>query len=124
MQGLTFRHSVHLHGTLAANAQGYVYLPQAATLKAVAAVASNASSAQLKLGTVADDDGVFTVADIGDSGVPVVWDKGDWNGALNTLGASENITFAAGTTLLWTLDFDGAAGTAAQNVSIHFDFAE
>jgi len=124
MQGSIFRHSVHLHGTLAANAQGYIYLPNGATLKMVAATASNASSATLKLGTVADDDGIFVALAIGASGVPVIWDKGDWGGALNTLGADENYYVAAGVTLLWTLDFDGAAGTAGQNVSISFDFIE
>jgi hypothetical protein len=124
MQGQVMRHSVHLHGTLAANALGYIYFQSGGTLKAVSGVASNDSAATLKLGTAADDDGIFVAAAIGDSGVPVVWDKGDWGGALNTLGADENYYVAPGTTLLWTLDYDGASGTAAQNVTLTFDWIE
>jgi hypothetical protein len=124
MQGQTVRHSVHLHGTLAADAKGYIYLPKGGTLLAVSATASNAASSTLKLGTVADDDAIFTAAAIGQSGTPVVWDQGDWNGAGNTLGSDENYYVAPATTLLWTLDFDGASGTAGQNVSLTFDWLE
>jgi hypothetical protein len=122
MQGNLYRHTVHLSGTLAANAQGYIYLPDGATLKNVAAVASNASNATLSLGTVAAATAVLTAFAIGASGVPIAKKFGDWNGTLATPG--ENYYIGPGITLLWTLDFDGAAGTAAQNVSIQFDFLE
>src|SRR4051812_2983352 len=116
MQGNILRHSVHLHGTLAANAQGYIYLPNGGVLKSMWGVASNASNATLQLGTVASATGIKTAYQIGQSGVPIEKKQGDWDGALNTLGASENYYVAPGTTLLWTLDFDGAAGTAGANV--------
>src|SRR6476660_9912146 len=124
MQGNMFRHTFHLGGTLAADQKGYIYIPNGATLKSVAAAASNAASSTLKLGTVADDDYIKTAFAVGQSGVAVEKKKGDWDGVGNTLGSSENYYVAAGTTLLWTLDFDGASGTAGQNVSLQFDFLE
>lgn len=124
MQGNMIRHTAHLHGTLAANAQGYIYLPKGGTLISVWGVASNASNATLSLGTVASATGIKTAYAIGQSGVTIEKKKGDWDGVLNTLGADENYYVAPGTTLLWTLDFDGAAGTAGQNVTVGFDFAE
>jgi len=125
MQGHKFTVSVHLSGTLAANQLGSFLLPFAATLIAVSAVAQNNSDATLTVGTVVDPDGYLSAKPIGDSGAPVQFDKTDWDGALFTgVPSVDNIRVAKDTAVAWALDFDGAAGTAAQNVSIIFTFVE
>jgi hypothetical protein len=125
MQGMLLPFQVHLHGTLAANASGRFKLPVAATLMEISASASNNSDATLQVGTAADDDGLLTATAIGDSEAVVTFDRDDWNGALYP--DVENIDyprFAEDTVIEWVLDFDGASGTAAQNVSITFVFIE
>jgi hypothetical protein len=123
MQGQLFTVSVHLHGTLAANAGGRFKLPVAATLKEVQASASNNSDAILDFGTAADPDGYLSAVTIGDSEAVITYDNDDWDGALYTdTDNIENIYIAEDTVLEWALDFDGASGTAAQNVSLLFVF--
>lgn len=122
MQGMRFVVPVHLHGTLSANAQGAFRLPCAATLAEVSACASNDSDATLQLGTSADADGVMTAAAIGDSSTPVTFDADDFDGAL---ADGENpLHLADDTIVTWLLDYDGASGTAGQNVDIVFTFLE
>ncbi len=122
MDGMRFTVCVHLHGTLAANAQGAFSLPCGATLVEVSAVGSNANSATLLVGTADETVGVMTAADIGDSSEPVVKRAANFNGALCDQVSGPH--FAAGTIIKWLLDFDGAAGTAAANVGILFTFLE
>lgn len=117
MQGNIFTHSVHLHGTLAANANGRFVLPFDCSLLRVSSVASNDSSATLLVGTTTDDDAYLTAATIGDSEVPVTKSRADFVGG-------EFPHILAGTVLEWLLDYDGSAGTAAQNVTIVFWFSE
>jgi len=115
--------TIHLHGTLAANAVGTFRLSCPATLIHVSAVASNNSDATLKIGTSADDDGILVAVAIGDSATPTVFDRGDFDGALIS-PAGECYHGAETTVYSWTLDYDGASGTAAQNVEIIFTFTE
>ena len=75
---------VHLHGTLAADAVGTFAMSFDATLEQISAVGSNASNATLKLRTATDDDGYVTAFAVGQNGVPVVRQRGDFNGALVT----------------------------------------
>ena len=122
MDGFRFTVHVHLPGTLSANQQGAFQLPCGATLTEVSACGSNVNSATLQVGTSADADGILTAQAIGDSSVPIVWDRGDFNGALvesNQFPALDDDTIVT-----WVLDFDGASGTAAANVSILFTFLE
>ena len=56
MDGLRFPVAIHLHGTLAANAQGAFALPIGMTLESVCACASNDSDAKLQLGLADDVD--------------------------------------------------------------------
>lgn len=125
MQGMLFTIAVHLHGTLAANATGNFKLPKAATLIAVSASASNAASSTLEVGTSADRDGILDAVAVGQSNVPTEWNAqhASWAGALVTAGQT-GYTFAKGDILAWDLDFDGAAGTAGQNVALLFTFLE
>lgn len=123
MQGTRFTVGVHLHGTLGANATGVIQLPCPASLVEVSASASNASDATLMLGTVADTDGYTAAFAIGQSNVPVVKNPAAFTGALVTAGYGA-LHLADNTVILWTLDYDGNGGTAAQHVDILFTFTE
>jgi len=123
MLGQHYACSFFLPGTLAANHVIEFALPFDVELVHVSAAAQNNSDATLIVGTSADDNGYITSYAIGDSGTPV--EKGaltDFNGALVTSGAYPQVS--DGTLFMATLDFDGAAGTAAQNVTIVFTFQE
>ena len=122
MDGMRFTYSVHLHGTLAANASGEFKLPCGATLVHVSLSNSAATDAILDCGTSGDPDGILSDAAVGDSGTPNVYERGDFNGAL--VDGVSGYHFAKGDIFDWDLDFDGAGGTAAANVSMVFTFVE
>jgi hypothetical protein len=120
MQGRRFTISIHLHATLAANAAGTFIMPCQATLIEVSAVASNNSDATLSVGNSVAGAAVYCVAQvIGDSGAPAVLTQ---TGTAITASGRTNIP--DDTIMTWTLDFDGAGGTAGQNVTIMFTFEE
>src|SRR5687768_13634281 len=118
MQGLNIVLPVHYHGTLAADATYRWKTPFDCILQHVSAVASNNSDATLKFGTSSDDDEIMTATAIGDSGAPAEFTASNW-AATNPTGRLDK-----GDVFLATLDFDGASGTAAQNVSLTFTFTE
>lgn len=119
MQGSRNTLSFFLPGTLAANHVIAWTLQRDTTLRHISVTAQNNSDATLKLGTSADDDAYLAAIAIGDSGTPVTFDRDNW------VDTSQDPLIRAGTTLVATLDFDGpAAGTAAQNVTIVFDFED
>ena len=109
-----FTHPYHIPGTLSANLNIRFTIPSDCTLLHVSAVASNDSDATLALGTSADTDGFLAACVIGDSNTPVEKAIADFDGAL----LSDGDIFVA------TLDYDGAAGTAAADVTPVFTFAE
>lgn len=108
----------HFTGTLAANVTITFKLPFDCVLKHISAVASNNSDATLIVGDSGDTDEVLTSTTIGDSGTPVEKDRDDW-AATNETGR-----YRKGDVFVATLDFDGAAGTAAANVTLVFTFLE
>jgi hypothetical protein len=112
-----FQQTYHIPGTLAANVTPRYTAPTNCTLLHLSAVASNNSDATLKVGTSSDDDEFLAAAVIGDSGTPVEFDRDDFVG-----GQYPRID--DGDVVVITLDFDGAAGTAAQNVTLVLTFAE
>ena len=122
MQGGNMIWTVHLAGTLGANQAGVLQLPFPATITHVIAVASNNSDATLALGTSAGGTQLMTAQVIGDSGTPVTFTRGTsgnvFNGASVTSG--QFVPLAANTPYYWTLDYDGAGGTAAVDVDIAF----
>lgn len=122
MLGQEIVYSFFLPGTLSANHVISFKVPADYELVHESAVAQNNSDATLKLGTSADDDGFITAHTIGDSGVPVEKERADFNGALLTNPGQEFPRCVDGTTFVATLDFDGSAGTAAQNVTLAFTF--
>lgn len=107
----------HIPGTLAANITPKWTFERDAKLMHVSAVASNDSDATLKIGTPTDDDAYLVAAVIGDSGTPVVKNKSNFVGTRNPI-------IRKGSTLVLTLDYDGSAGTAAQNVTIVLTFQQ
>ena len=130
MQGnARFTIPIHIHGTLAANAEGSFSLPFAATLQEIQFSNSHASSdAILVCGTAADANGFITGGLIGDSSTPKIYDgkdNGDMDGALFT-GNDEvdYIRVAKSTVIEWAVDYDGAGGQAAINMDLIFIFEE
>ena len=117
MLGNHFVVNVVYDGTLAANKVFYWKAPFRCSLAHVSAVTSNNSDATLKIGTSADDDSALVATAIGDSGTPAVFDLDNFVGGVYP-------QFEAATIIVFTLDFDGAAGTAAQNVNIVATFSE
>ena len=106
-----FQQVFHVPGTLSANITPKFTAPFNYTIIHVSAVASNDSDATLKIGTSADDDIFLAAATIGDSGTPKEFDRDDFIG-------TQYPRVADGDIVVITLDFDGSAGTAAQNVTI------
>lgn len=117
----TFQQSYHIPGTLTANITITFTAHADISLQHVSAVASNASSANLIVGTAADTDGYIAATDIGDSGTPVEIGPSGMAGAIAG-GHSPHIK--KGTVVVVTLDFDGSSGTAAQNVTLVLTFLE
>jgi len=108
MQEMIFTLCVTYDGTLAANKALYFTMPIGATLIHVSAVQSNAGSATLMIGDTGDTDQAIAAFAIGDSAVPVEKATADFTSP----------HFVDGDVFKLTLDYDGASGTAADNVNI------
>lgn len=118
MDGMRVVVPVHFHGTMAANGTFRWKTPCALTLVHVSAASSVDTDATVKIGntgTNGDDDYMAAKA-VGDQGCNE-YDRADFVDG-------EYPHVAAGTTLLVTVDFDGASGTAAQNCSVVMTFLE
>lgn len=107
----TIHQTYYVPGTLSADLQIIFKAHADMTLQHVSAVATNNSSAQLKIGTTASDAVHMALKDIGDSAVPAEFDRDDFTGG-------QYPRLAKGDLVKFTLDFDGATGTAAQNVTL------
>ena len=119
-----FSHAFHIPGTLAANLNIRFTVPSPCSLVHVSAVASNDSDATMALGTSADTDGFLAACVIGDSNTPVEKERADFDGALLTDAGKENPRLDDGDIFVITIDYDGASGTAAQNVTLVLTFTE
>jgi hypothetical protein len=108
---------------MAADAQFYWTTPCALTLVHASLVASNAADTTVSIGTSSDADGYLTATAVGQSEVPTVKDRGDFDGALNS-DTAECPHIAAGTVLEVAVDYDGAGGTAGQDVCVVLTFLE
>lgn len=125
MQGNKRTVAFHIPGTLAANLNIRWTADADMTLRHVSAVGSNANDATLAIGTSADTDGFITAYAIGDSNTPVEKEgalSGDFDGALVSSKSFPRIS--DGDVLALTLDYDGAGGTAADDVTIVLTFDE
>ena len=119
MQGNHFTHIIHVLGTLAANVVPCFTVPADCQLEHVSFVGSNASDANVKIGNTSDDDAYLTAAVglVGDSNVPAEYSRANFVGG-------EFPHIADGTVMLITMDFDGTAGTAVQNMTLVLTFSE
>ncbi len=119
-----FAKAFHIPGTLAANINIRFTVPGPCSLVHVSAVASNDSDATISLGTSADADGFLVACVIGDSNVPVEKERADFDGALLSDAGKENPRLADGDIFVVTLDYDGATGTAAADMTLVLEFTE
>jgi hypothetical protein len=118
MLGQHFGRTIHVPGTLTANLDIRINMPVDCRLHRVSAVASNDSDATIKIGTSSDDDEILTSTTIGDSQTPVTKDVSDWASTNPTGELDKNEV------LVITVDYDGSAGTAAQDLTLDLDFIE
>ena len=114
----------HVPGSLAANDALRYSVPSDCTLVHVSAVASNDSDATLALGTSADTDGFLTACVIGDSGTPVEKAVANFDGALLSDAGNEHPRLSDGDVFVATVDYDGASGTAADDLTLVLTFQE
>lgn len=104
--------SFHVPGTLAANVNVRFAVPVDCRVVHISAVASNDSDATMTFGVSSDTDSILASTTIGDSNVPAVFDRDNW------AAANETAEFAKGDIAVLTVDFDGAAGTAAADLTV------
>jgi hypothetical protein len=115
---------IHVTGTLGANVVFYWTSPFDCTLLHVSAVASNASSATIIVGESDDTDEYLTSQNVGDSAVPAEFDGDDF---VDTDGNAHTRYYPRvddGTIVVVTVDYDGASGTAAANLSVVLTLAK
>ena len=117
MQGNLFTQSFHVPGTLTANLNIRWMVPADCSLIHVSAVNSAATSGTFIIGSSADDDAYLTTSDIGDSNTPNEFDLEDF---VN----DQFPHIVDGTIIVITVDYDGAAGTAAANFTLVLTFLE
>ena len=120
---------IHIHATLAANAEGSFTLPFGCTLQEIQFGNSVAASdAILVVGTAADPNGIIEGGLIGDSSALLIYDgkdNGDMDGDLFTgVDEIDYIHLAKSTVVEWAIDFDGVGGTAAAHLDLIFVFEE
>ncbi len=119
-----FQQAYHIPGTLAADVSIKFTAPFGMQLVHVSAVASNDSDATLALGDSDDADEYLTAAAIGDSGTPVEFDGDDFVDADGNTHNRYYPHITDGTVVVVTLDYDGATGTAAADVTLVLTFTE
>ncbi len=117
-----FSHAFHVPGTLSADIAIKFTAPSDCTLVHVSAVSSNDSDALLTIGTSADADGYVTSGVIGDSGVPV--EKAAITDFAGALAGSQFPHIADGVIVVVDVDYDGASGTAANDLTVVLTFVE
>ena len=113
---------MHFTGALAANVAGEFTLPCAASLVEVCLSNSAATDCTIDCGPSTDTDGIIDGGACGDSGTPAVFEPADFNGALCDQEAPYHM--ANDTVFDFSLDYDGASGTAAEDVTLIFWFTE
>lgn len=119
-----FQQSYHVPGTLSANITITFTAPFGMSLIHVSACASNDSDATITVGDSSDPDEYLTASVVGDSGTPAEYDHDDF---VDTSGNTHSRYFPVindGTVVVTTIDYDGASGTAAQNLTVVLTFVE
>ena len=118
-----FAKAFHIPGTLSANLDIRFAVSAPCTLVHVSAVTSNDSDATMELGDSVDPNGFLVACVVGDSQVPVEKEWGDFDGALVDAG-KEPPHLDDGDIFVITIDYDGATGTAGDDLTIVLEFEE
>lgn len=118
MIGRHFGRTIHVPGAMSANLDIRINMPVDCRLARVSAVTSNDSDATLTIGDSDDDDAILDTTTIGDSQTPQVFDVDNWN-TPNPTGE-----LSKGDVLVITVDYDGSAGTAGEDLTLDLDFLE
>ena len=112
-----FQVAFHIPGSMSANGSIVWTAYRDCTLLHVSAGGSNANDATLMIGTTSDTDAYMSATAIGDSKTPVEFDKDDFIG-------DEHPHIVDGTKVELTIDYDGASGTAVDDLTIVMTFSE
>lgn len=116
MQSNKYCVSVTAADAMGSNSTFAFQIRGAATLLELSACGSNAHDAIFTFGTSVDPNGMITAGAIGDSSVPTIWGRDDWDGALYTDADNINYPhFADNTVFHIVVDYDGSSGTAIQD---------
>ncbi len=122
MDGMRFVVVETYDGVLSANKSGTVRMACNATL-VEASFVGEPGDATLMLGTTADPDGFLTAASLAAATTEgLAFGRGNFNGALVAAGGFPRLR--AGQAFTWTLDYNGAGGGAAEDVTLAFWFLE
>ena len=119
-----FSKAFHIPGTLAANITIIFTVPGPCSLVHISAVSTAASDTLLIVGTSGDTNGFLESTVIGVSSTPKEFERADFDGALLTDPGKENPRLADGDIFIATVDYDGASGTAADDLTLVFEFTE
>lgn len=109
---------IHVAGTLAGNVSVPIPILADCHVRSVSAVASNANDATFTLGIVGDTDSILTANPVGDSNALATY------GPANFAATNPTGRLKAGNVLTIACDYDGNAGTAAQNLTITVTLTE
>ena len=102
---------IYVPGTLTANQVVQIAADRNWKLTHISAVASNDSDATIIVGNDGDTDAYLEAAVIGDSNVPVEFERADF--------VDEQFpTHAKADVFVVTVDYDGAGGTAADDLCV------
>ena len=112
----------HTPGAMAANGNIRFTVPSDCTLRHVSAVGSNAHNATLTIGDSTDTDGYIAAYTVGVSNTPVQKEAlTDFDGAL---ASNQYPDIADGAIVVLVIDYDGAGGTAIEDMTIVLTFVE
>jgi hypothetical protein len=98
--------------------------PSDCTLIHVSACASNDSDATIIVGDSSDDNEYLTASVVGDSGTPAEYDYDDFVDTSGNTHSRYYPRISDGTVVVVTVDYDGASGTAADDLTVVLTFAE
>ena len=119
-----FSKAFHIPGTLSANITIIFEVSAPCSLTHISAVSTAASDTLLIVGTSVDTNGFLESTVIGVSSTPKEFKLADFDGALLTDVGKEYPRLAKGDIFVATIDYDGAAGTAADDLTLVFEFSE
>ena len=123
MDGMRFVVVATYDGNLSSNKAGSVLMACNATLEKVTVVTGDPGDATLRLGDRNESSGFMTTTALTDSNAGgLTFGRGDLDGTLVAEGALPRLT--VGQIFDWTLDYDGASGLAAEDVTLAFWFLE